>query len=176
MANLCAKLWTCSSIWSAIRKGEGVFKKDSKWILGSNSYLSLWYDKWMDKSPLWSLIIGLLNWGDEGILLREVVNLTGWNWQRISFSLPRQLILEIKAILIFPSTSNFGCISWALSLSGLFNLKEAYELASLEEGNAIFGLVGGEWLWKVATIPKTKYFLWQCIHQASLFVLLLLLG
>lgn len=122
----------------------------------------------MDKSPLWSLIIGLLNRGDEGILLREVVNLTGWNWQRISFSLPRQLILEIKAILIFPSTSNFGCISWALSLSGLFNLKEAYELASLEEGNAIFGLVGGEWLWKVATIPKTKYFLWQCIHQSIL--------
>ena len=133
--------------------------------MGSNSQLSLWYDKWMDKGSLRSLIAGPLNRGEEGMLLREVVNLSGWNWQKISFSLPRKLTLEMKATPVSMSTSNSDCISWASSPNGLFDLKEAYKLASLEIGDAITGVTNGEWLWKVDTIPKIKFFLWQCFHH-----------
>ena len=104
-----------------------VFKKGSIWNVGSNSQLSLWYDRWMDKGSLRSLIAGPLNRGEEGMLLREVVNLTGWNWQKISFPLPRQLTLEMKATPVSMSTSNSDCISLASSPNGLFDLKEAYK-------------------------------------------------
>ena len=50
--------------------------------------------------------------------------------------------------------------------NGLFDLKEAYKLASLEIGDATTGVIDGEWLWKVATIPKIKFFLWQCFHHS----------
>ena len=63
------------------------------------------------------------------------------------------------------STSNFNCVSWASSPNGLFDLKEAYKLASLEIGDATTGVIDGEWLWKVVTIPKIKCFLWQCFHH-----------
>lgn len=62
---------TCSIMWSAIRKGELVFKKGSKWIVGRESNLSLWYDKWLDKGALRSLIEGPLNRGEEQIQLKD---------------------------------------------------------------------------------------------------------
>ena len=70
---------TCSTTWSAIQKGESVFKKGSKWIVGRESQLSLWYDKWMDKGFLRSMIEGPLTRGEEEIRLRDVINFSGWN-------------------------------------------------------------------------------------------------
>lgn len=51
-----------------------MFKKGTKWIVGRDSSLSLWHDKWMDKDPLRVLIAGSLNHEEDGVLLKEVVN------------------------------------------------------------------------------------------------------
>lgn len=69
----------CSVTWSAIRKGEGVFYKGSKWIAGKNSHLSLWFDKWLDRGTLRSLIEGPLNQGEEHITLQDIAGFSGWN-------------------------------------------------------------------------------------------------
>ena len=91
------KLWTYSNTWSAIKKGEAVFKWGSKWVVGRDSQLSLWNDKWLDKGPLKSLISGPLNRGKENIRLKEIANFSGWNWQNISFSFLAQLLSAVKA-------------------------------------------------------------------------------
>ena len=73
--------------------------------------------------------------------------------------------MEIKATQISFSDKNFDHISWSSSPNGLFGLKNAHKLASLEKGDNNSGMFEGEWIWKVATIPKIQYFLWKCLHQ-----------
>lgn len=152
----------CSSTQVAIRKGEPVFKKGSKWIVGKDSQLFLWFDKWLDKEPFRSLIVGPLNRSEEGIMLKEVVNFLGWKWQGCSFAFPKKLLLEMKATPISFSAHNTNCITWSSSPSGKFDMKEAYKLASMEvEGNYNESF-DGDWIWRMLTIPKVKCFLWQC--------------
>lgn len=98
-------------MWSAIRKGELVFKKWSKWIVGRDSCLSLWYDKWLDKGELRRLIEGPLNREEEHILLKDVVSFSGWDLQGCTFNLPKQLLLEVKATPISFTTQNLDQIT-----------------------------------------------------------------
>ena len=65
-----------------------MFKKGTKWADGKDSNLSLWHDKRMDKGTLRNQIVGPLNREEDGLLLKDVVNYLGWNWQNLSFSLP----------------------------------------------------------------------------------------
>lgn len=110
----------------------------------------------MDKGPIRSLIARPLNRGEDGIFIKEVVNFSSWDWQNFSFSFPTQLALEIKATPISFSASNSGRISWSSSPNGIFDLKDAYKLASSQEGDFNSGMIDGEWVWKVATIPKIQ--------------------
>lgn len=71
-ANLGVRFRPCSPTWSAIQKGEKVFNKGIKWIVGRENNLSLWHDKWMDKGTLRSQIVGPLNRGEEGALVKDV--------------------------------------------------------------------------------------------------------
>ena len=150
---------TCSTTWAAIRKGEAVFKTGSKWTVGKDSHLSLWYDKWLDKGPLRGLIEGPLNRGEEVITLKEVTEFSGWDWQGCSFSFPERLLSEIKATPITFSAQITDRITWYSSPSGNFNMKEAYKLAVLEVEGMYNRNFVGDWIWKVPTIPKIKCFL-----------------
>ena len=60
-----------------LKKGKDTFNKGSKWIAGTDSELSLWFDKWLDKGMLRSLISGLLNKGEENIRLKDVASYFG---------------------------------------------------------------------------------------------------
>ena len=64
-----------------------MFNRGSKWVVGRDSHLSLWNDKWLDKGPLKSLILGHLNRREESSCLKEVTNFSGWHWQNLSFFL-----------------------------------------------------------------------------------------
>lgn len=166
ITNLGSRFRPCSTTWAAIRKGESVFNKGIKWIVGRESNLSLWHDKWLDKGTLRSQIAGPLTRGEEEALVKDVVSFSGWNWQGFSFSFPYSLKLEIKATPIPFVTSNADCITWSSSPSGDFDIKEAYKLASVETQGWSPATFNGEWIWKVRTIPKIQCFIWQCIHQS----------
>lgn len=112
----------------------------------------------MDKGSLRSVIEGPLTRGEEEIQLRDVISFSGWNWQRCSFSFPKQLLMEIKKISF--SAQNTNWINWSSSPNGNFELKEAYKLATMEEIGSILCHFGGYWIWKAPTIPKIKCFLW----------------
>ena len=78
----------CSSTWAAIKKGESVFKKGMKWIVGKNSELSFWNDKWLGDGTLRSLIAGPLQRGEDHLLSKDIVQHNFWNLGDVSFSLP----------------------------------------------------------------------------------------
>lgn len=61
------RMWSVT--WAAIRKGKLVFRSGSKWTVGRDSMLFVWYDKWLDKGSLRSLIGGPLNRGEEEVQL-----------------------------------------------------------------------------------------------------------
>ena len=157
---------TCSVMCLAIRKGEPVFKKGSKWIVGKESNLSLWYDKWLDKGALQSLIKGPLNRGEEHIKLKEVVSFSGWDWQSCSFTLPDQLLMEVKATPISFTAQNLDRITWSSTPSGNFELKAAYKIARMEETGNSPCRFNGQWIWKVQTIPKILCSIWQCYYNS----------
>lgn len=77
--------------------GEATVSKGVKWVAGSNSGLSLWFDKWLDTGTLRICIFGPLNRGEEDIKLKVVAGLFGWNWEGLSFVLPKLVLLELKA-------------------------------------------------------------------------------
>ena len=75
----------------------------------------------------------------------------GWTWSGCSFSFPDRLISEIKATPISFYARNTDRITWSSSPSGVFELKEAYKLASLDEEGHFIGCFDGDWIWKAST-------------------------
>ena len=56
-----------------------MFKEGLKWIVGKDSNLSVWFDKWMNKGTLRSMLVGPLNKDEDHLLLKDVANLHGLN-------------------------------------------------------------------------------------------------
>ena len=112
---------SCSTTWSAIQKGESVFKKRVKWVVGKDSKLSFWFDKWLDKGPLRSFIARPINRGEEQIALKDVFGFSGWTWSVCLFSFPDKLISEIKATPISFYACNVDCIAGLLLRVGFLN-------------------------------------------------------
>lgn len=152
---------SCFPIWASIKKGEDSVSKGAKLIAASNSGLSLWYDKWLDTGTLKSRICGLLKRGEEDIILKDVASFFGWRWEGLSFDFPKSILLDMKAIPIPFSNQREDRLSWGLSLSGDFKLKDAYHIATANDPKPMNWPYRKEWIWKIPTLPKIKFFLWQ---------------
>ncbi|KAL0007357.1 hypothetical protein SO802_008859 [Lithocarpus litseifolius] len=133
---------------TAIKKGEGVFKEGSKWIADKDSHLSVWFDKWVNKGTLRSMLVGPLSKDEDHLLLKDVANLHGWNWDKLSSVIPKPLALDIKVTPIPLSAAGIDHISWSSSLSVEFDLKEAYKLACALEGHPFPGPHTAGCIWK----------------------------
>ena len=82
--------------------------------------------------------------------------------------IPPNLLLKIKATPTPLFADGKDRISWASFPSGEFELKEAYKISLFAgEDTLQAGTFMGSWVWKAATIPKIKCFLWQCVHRSS---------
>ena len=155
-----------STTWAALKKGEGIFNRSTKWIAGKDSLLSVWHDKWLSKGTLRSLIRGPLNKDDDRLLIMDVAKPHGWCWEIFSFVIPKMLAMKIKATLTPLYANNMDRIAWVSSPSGDFNLKKAYRLASESKERNLCGNPSAGWVWKLATFPKIKCFLWKYFHQS----------
>lgn len=113
-----------------------------------------------------SCICGPLNKGEEDLRLKDIASFHDWNWEGISFSFPKDIFTEIKATPIPYSKLREDRLSWSLSPSGEFQLKDAYRLANANENHPMNHSFNGVWVWKVPSLPKIKCFLWQCCHKS----------
>ena len=157
---------SCSPTWATIKKGEAIFKKGSKWIARRVCRLSLWFDKWLEKGTLRSLISGPLNKVKEKIRLKHVASFFGWNLENIFYSFSTPILLEMMATpLPFPNQGE-DRISWHYWPSGEFKLIDAYRLIIKEEEYMSKPSFGGAWVWKILSLPKVKCFLWKCCYSS----------
>lgn len=96
--------------------------------------------------------------------LVDVGSFFGWNLERISFSFPKQIVLEMKATPFPLLNRGVDRICWQSSPSGEFYFKDAYSLVLEKAHGWSSPLFKGGWVWKVRSIPKVLFFLWKCCH------------
>ena len=155
----------CSRAWKAMKIGGEVFKKGSRWIPGRNSTLSVWHDNWVPNGSLRSIIHGPLTVEDESLRGKDVFGPHGWDWSRISFVLPSQVLMDINSIPCSIRANQEGDrLFWVGAKKGDFDLNYAYSIASssVVDGSSFLG----SWVWKLDTLPRIKTFIWQCLHDS----------
>ena len=54
-------------------------------------------------------------------------------------------------------------LAWVGNSRGIFDLKNAYGIAMGDDTNLPFTV---NWIWKLATLPHIKFFLWKCTHNS----------
>ena len=149
--------------WNAVKIGSSICGKGSKWIVGCNSPLSFWNDKWLNIGTIRSLIEGPLNQGENEVCIKEVSTNNGWDLTNLSFVFLEHILNAVRATPLRRYTVKEDHRSWISSLNGEFNSRNAYLLAideNLETPN-----FHGQWIWKLQTLPKIKMFLWKCLHM-----------
>ena len=62
-----------SRTWAAIVKGEVVCNKGSRWVIGTNSVLSFWFDKWLHIGTIRSLVVGPLNRRKDTLKISDIL-------------------------------------------------------------------------------------------------------
>ena len=76
----------------------GGFKKGIRWIPRRNSTLSAWHDNWMPNGSLRTIIQGPLTVEAEALKVKDIFGLKGWDWSKVSFQLPTQVLMDINSI------------------------------------------------------------------------------
>lgn len=83
-----------------MKKSSNVCEKGSKWIIGSNSNLSFWHDKWLNIGSVRSLIEGPLLRGEDRLLVKDVMVNGSWGLGDLSFDFNSLIQSGILAILL----------------------------------------------------------------------------
>lgn len=144
-----------------MKKGEGVFKKRVKWILGHESSLNLWSDCWSNHGPIKFQIHGLLLQASDNLQVKDVLSPIGWNWNTIPFELPSEVKTDIQAVPIPLVARCSDNLAWKFSSKGDFDMRSAYLLAINFLGNDSFS---GSWIWKLPSLLRIQMFIWKCMQ------------
>lgn len=166
------KYWTGSSnrkgprsiIWTAIEKGKKICEKGSKWILGNDSLLSFWDDKWLNLGLMRSFLEGPLNRGEDELLVKDVMINGCWSFENLLFNLPESVVEAIKATPIRRNSRNVDQKCWISSANGDIEPRNAYLIAIREDLST--PNFDGKWIRKTHILPKVQKILWKCLHQS----------
>lgn len=146
-----------------MNKGADLFQQGVRWVIGKDSNLSFWYDAWSKKGSLRQQVYGPLPLGISEWKVKDIATPGGWRWDLIPFELPTSIKLEIQAIPYALASTSRDKLMWADSPRGDFSLSSAYRVANGLSQNLAFG---GNWIWKLQTLPKIQFFLWKCAHNS----------
>ena len=80
-----------------MKKGETIFKKGITWVSGYESSLSFWHDRWSKVGILRSIIQGPLTTKSNGLKIKGVVSMDGWNWNLLQMEVPEEVRRKIQA-------------------------------------------------------------------------------
>ena len=154
----------CSPCWIAIKKGFPIFAKGVCWSVGKNSSLKFWMDNWVKGNSLRNMVEGPLTPREENLTIGEIFQDGEWNWDIISFELPRQIKDDICAIPMQLYGEKKDALMWKFSQDGEFNMASAYALTNSQETNLQPFM--GNWVWKLDIWPKISSFWWLCHHNS----------
>ena len=96
-------------------------------------------------------------------MVQEIVTEDGeWSWGNLSWELPQIVSNTISAIPLQRFHAGSDKLTWRGSSLGKFSIAEAYNMA---KGITTCAPLSWRWIWKVPTLPKIKYFIWQLCHN-----------
>ena len=121
-------------------------------------------DSWVKGNSLRSMVEGPLTPKEANLTIGEIFQDGEWNWDIISFELPRQIKDEICAIPMQLYGEKKDALMWKFSQDGEFNMALAYALTNPQETNPQPFM--GNWVWKLDIWPKISSFLWLCHHNS----------
>uniref|UniRef100_A0A2N9HP80 Reverse transcriptase domain-containing protein n=1 Tax=Fagus sylvatica TaxID=28930 RepID=A0A2N9HP80_FAGSY len=154
-----------SSTWRGIKKGNAVFREGIRWVVNNGQCVSFWFDKWVGEKPIREVIQGPLLNHEDSLRVCDVVEGVGsWDLSRVSMTIPTLTCDSIRAVPVCITRQQEDCIAWDSS-NGDFCLKMAYLLAC-KSPTASNTIAPSNWLWKVNTSPRIRFFLWQCYHNS----------
>jgi ribonuclease HI len=154
-----------SSTWRGIKKGNAVFREGIRWVVNNGQCVSFWFDKWVGEKPIREVIQGPLLNHEDSLKVCDVVEGVGsWDLSRVSMTIPNLTCDSIRAVPVCTTRQQEDCIAWDSS-NGDFCLKMAYLLAC-KSPMASNTIAPSNWIWKVNTSPRIRFFLWQCYHNS----------
>nr|POE65570.1 putative ribonuclease h protein [Quercus suber] len=148
----------------AVKKGFPTFVEGICWSVGRGSKLKFWEDKWVKGKSLKELMARPL-WVEElNLTIAEVFQGGHWNWEKISYDLPREIKEQICDIPMQLWGEKEDIMMWKFTRDGEFSTTSAYaQLRPEDTENQPFE---GHWIWKLDIWPKITSFLWLCFHDS----------
>jgi len=109
---------------------------------------------------------GPLRVEELNLTIAEIFKGGQWNWERISYDLPREIKEQICAIPMQLWGEKEDTMMWKFTRDGEFSMALAYaQLRPEDTKNQTFE---GHWIWKLDIWPKITSFLWLCFHDSVL--------
>ena len=147
-----------------MKTGFPTFVDGICWSVGRRSKLKFWEDKWVKGKSVRELIAGPLRDEELHLTIAEMFQGDQWNWNRISFNLPREIKEQICATPMQLWGEKEDTMMWKFTRDGEFSTASAYaQLKPESTENQIFE---GHWIWKLDIWPKVMSFLWLCFHDS----------
>jgi len=154
-----------SNVWKSIVKCKDLIRQGIVWLVGDGRMISFWFDNWIENKSLCEL----LNMDKDEITnpdmnVCEFIQDQQWNVSKLAQYIGRGDIIQKIIGIPLSITAINDSYCWGLSSSGNFTTKTATWLAHdhpvIEEPVWRF-----KWIWKIDTMPKIKFFLWQmCLN------------
>uniref|UniRef100_A0A2N9IHI9 Reverse transcriptase domain-containing protein n=1 Tax=Fagus sylvatica TaxID=28930 RepID=A0A2N9IHI9_FAGSY len=154
-----------SITWKSLKQANHICDKGMGHLIQNGRTIKFWTDNWLDSGPLRNLISGPLLHHEESLHLNEVWDSSGsWCLDTLSMLLPPSIINTILAVPR-PITSPLeDGICWKPSSNGLFSSASAYKIAlNLDQTLSPPGC--WRWIWKLNTLPRIIFFIWQLCHE-----------
>lgn len=115
-----------SCIWKKIRSFSSFLQKDSRWKVGNGSFISLWFDNWLDNGPIASRF-PLLQFSQSD-LVKDIIQGNSW---LIPSHLPdglRAFLLQAANQFLLGGPSVKDTLSWQGHPTSSLSLKAAWNI------------------------------------------------
>ena len=123
----------CSPCWTTVKKGFPTFTEGVCWSVGRTSNLKFWEDKWVKGDFLREMMVGPLRVWEHNLTIMEVFQEGNWNWDIISYELPREIKEKICVIPMQLWGNKKDILMWKFTRDGEFSTALAYALLRPKE-------------------------------------------
>ncbi|PHU24592.1 40S ribosomal protein S7 [Capsicum chinense] len=118
---------TRSFIWKNILLGGVICNKSTAWAPASGAFINVWSYRWIPNvPPLRQVLSGPLHRNKDKLRLSDIWNGHSWEWEKISFDIPLDIIHRAAAICPSNTLGNQDKPYWALNPNGLLSTKLVY--------------------------------------------------
>lgn len=169
----CNSSYTYRSIFKL--KIKFFFNFNISHIIGNGTDTNLWFDSWIQKTPIQNLLHGPLPRNDDNLNVSSILNQNSqnnlnhvWNLNQLPFPLPPSLTQKIlNTTLPLASNDIKDSIFWNLTANGLFTTKSVYCWISSLNSNCLNSNSSSneKRIWKTPCNTREQFFIWQVLHE-----------